>query len=58
MITERNESESNEILGNVSRGRDLIADITDGFKRGLDVSALTARCVLKKDDVARNGASD
>ena len=33
MITERNESESDEILRKVSRGRDLVADVTNDFTR-------------------------
>ena len=56
MITERNESESDEILGKVSRGRDLVADVTDGFTRRLNVGALAASCVLEKHYVARNWA--
>ena len=53
MITERNESESDEILGKVSRGRDLVADVMNGFARRLDIGALTARCVLEEDYVSR-----
>jgi len=54
MITQCNESESDEILRKVSRAGDLVADVTDGFTRRLDVGALTARCVLEKHYVARN----
>jgi hypothetical protein len=57
MVTERDEPESDEILGKVSRGRDLVADVTDGFASRLDVGALAARCILEKDDVARIGLS-
>jgi hypothetical protein len=40
----------------VSRGGDLVADVTDGFACRLNVRTLTARRVLEKDDVPRMGS--
>ena len=58
MITERNEPESDEVLGKVFRGRDLVADVPNGFTCRLDIGPLAASCILEKDDVARIGLSD
>lgn len=56
VIAERNEPESDEVLREVSRGGDLVADATDGFACRSNVGALAARRVLEKDDVPRMGS--
>ena len=58
VITERNEPESDEVLGKVFRGRDLVADVPDGFTCRVDIGPLASSCILEKDDVARIGLSE
>ena len=53
VITECNEPESDEVLGKVSRSRDLVADATDGSACRLNVGTLAARRVLEEDDIPR-----
>jgi len=57
VISESNEPESDEVLGKISGGGDLVADVTDGFACRLDVGSLAACCILEKNDVSRIGLS-
>ena len=51
MVAESYETKTDLIVRELRGGGDLVADITDGLSRGLDIWALAACCVLQEDHV-------